>query len=276
MKLAVLSGKGGTGKTTFATNIAKVLGYRYVDCDVEEPNGYIFLKPKITERRNVEAIFPSVDNNLCKQCKKCVDICEFNALGFAGNKVVVFQNLCHGCGACMIGCPANAITEASRVIGEVNIGKSEDLDFMMGIMNVGEPMAGPIIDTLKKMIDETPTIIDCSPGSSCNVVKSIYEADYAILVTEPTEFGLHDLEIAVKLVKKLGIPHGVILNRSDEYDNLIINYCNENNITLLGRIPFDEEIARNYSRGELLINEESYMVIFGEIAQRIKEVTSCN
>ena len=277
MQIAILSGKGGTGKTTVSTNLAKVMGCRYVDCDVEEPNGAIFLKPNITETRDIQIPIPIIDEEKCTGCKKCVDICQFNALALVKQNVMLFEKLCHGCGACTIICPVSAISEQGRSVGKIDIGKYEDNEFFSGTLNISEPMAGPIISQLKHLIDDNPTIIDCSPGSSCNVVKAVQDADYAILVTEPTAFGLHDLKIAVELVRKMSIPFGIIINRVSEDDNLISRYCDNENITILGTIPFDRKIAVLYSYGSLLIEDKTYKQIFEDISANLQGVMNiCN
>lgn len=276
MKLSILSGKGGTGKTTISTNLAKILGYMYVDCDVEEPNGFIFLKPEINESKNVEVLVPSIDYDRCTLCGRCANSCKFNALANTGKTIMIFEKLCHSCGACILVCPENAIEEKNRAIGKIDIGNAEEIDCKRGILNVGEPMAVSIIDRLKSIIDKKDVIIDCAPGSSCNVVKAIKDTDYAILVTEPTPFGLHDLKIAVELVKKMKIPFGVIVNRADEDSNMITSFCQKDNITILGQIPFDRRIANMYSKGMLLIDNEEYREMFCKIAQRLKDVIPCS
>lgn len=277
MQIAILSGKGGTGKTTVSTNLAKLMNARYVDCDVEEPNGAIFLTPRITKTRNVEIPVPKVNDDRCIACKSCVDICQFNALALVKEKILLFEKLCHGCGACTLICPVEAITEQGRTIGKIDIGRYDSNEFLSGILDVGEPMSGPIISQLKHMIDDATTIIDCSPGSSCNVVKAVQDADYSILVTEPTAFGLHDLKIAVDLVNKMGIPFGVIINRVSNEDNLITKYCKEENIYVLGNIPFDRNIAVMYSYGQLLVEDENYKKIFEEISLKLQEaMNSCS
>ncbi|MDD2497732.1 MAG: ATP-binding protein [Desulfitobacteriaceae bacterium] len=276
MQISVLSGKGGTGKTTIATNLAVIMGGYYVDCDVEEPNGFIFLKPNISKSKDVSIPTPQIDYTKCTLCKKCVQVCQFNALGIAGNQVLVFEKLCHGCGACLLACPDGAISEKERAIGKIDAGQSGELKCLQGVLNVGEPMAGPIIRDLKEMVKEESSLIDCSPGSSCNVVKAISGAHYAILVTEPTAFGLHDLKIAVELVRKLKLPFGLIINRGNDDNRMIIDYCEKEKIRLLGVIPFDRRVAEIYSRGNLLIEDEHYREIFEELAENIREVVRCS
>lgn len=276
MRISVLSGKGGTGKTTIATNIAKILQYTYIDCDVEEPNGFIFLKPKILDSKNVTVYVPNVNYDKCTLCGECVRACQFNALANTGKEILIFEKLCHSCGACTLVCPENAVEEIPRSIGKIDIGKHDEIVCIRGILNVGEPMAGPVINQVKSIEHGKNAVLDCSPGSSCNVVKAIMDTDYAVLVTEPTEFGLHDLKIAVELVKKMGIPFGVIINRGDEYGHLIEKYCKDNKIVILGNIPFDRRIAKIYSEGGLLVDHERFRLIFSEIAQSIEGVIPCS
>ncbi|QEK13013.1 (4Fe-4S)-binding protein [Crassaminicella thermophila] len=276
MKIAVLSGKGGTGKTTVSTNLAKVMNWDYVDCDVEEPNGFIFLKPNVLKTKKVNVPIPKIDDEKCINCKKCVEICQFNALAGTNTGIILFEKLCHSCGACELVCPVDAITEEERSIGKIDIGQSEDIKCMRGVLDVGEPMAVPIIKELKSLIDEKPTIIDCSPGSSCSVVSAIEGVDYAVLVTEPTAFGLHDLKIAVSLVKEMKIPFGVIINRAEEENDLITRYCKEEGIYLLGKIAFDRKAAVLYSQGKLLIEDEVFRKGFEEIGRKIEGVKRCN
>lgn len=276
MKISVLSGKGGTGKTTIATNLAMLLGWRYVDCDVEEPNGFIFLNPRIMETLEVKVPVPVIEQEKCILCKKCVEICQFHALGMAKDRVLVFEKLCHGCGACVLVCPTEAISETGRVIGKIDRGRNDKIECLRGVLNIGEPMSPPLIGALKKLIEQSNSILDCSPGSSCSVVKAIEGSDYALLVTEPTEFGLHDLKIAVSLVKRMEIPFGMIINRADQHNNLITNYCTQEGIPLIGIIPFEKEAARIYSEGRLLISKERYRQLFQDIINNLAEVMKCN
>jgi len=273
MKIAILSGKGGTGKTTVSTNLAQIMRLNYVDCDVEEPNGYIFLKPVIQKTEEVFIPVPLIDSDVCTLCGKCADSCQFNALARTMSNVLFFEELCHGCGACTIVCPALAIEEVNRPIGNISTGEYESLNFMDGKLNIKEPMAGPIISKLKKSIPEgIDTIIDCAPGTSCNVVKALEDTDYAILVTEPTKFGLHDLKLAVKLVRNMQIPFGIIINRSDETVNMIKVYCETETIDLIGEIPFSRRVAEMYSNGLLLTKDLEFGKIFHEIASNLRNL----
>lgn len=276
MHIAVLSGKGGTGKTTVSTNLSKIMGYRYVDCDVEEPNGFIFLKPEIEKIEEVYIPIPEIDHERCSLCKACVDVCHFNALAYTNQSIILFEQMCHGCGACMLVCPTQAIVEKERVIGKILMGYHEGIECFSGILNLGEPMAGPIISKLRQQIDDKATILDCAPGSSCNVVKAIIDCDYAILVTEPTAFGLHDLKIAVELVKEMGIPFGVIINCQDQEENIVEAFCMRENIPIVGTIPFDRKIATLYSEGKLLVEDANYLPIFQVIANKVGAVIQCS
>ncbi len=191
---------------------------------------------------------PEFNKEKCILCRKCVEICQFHAMGMAKDQVLFFDKLCHGCGACMLVCPADAISERDRIIGKIEEGIGQGIPCIQGVLNLGEPMSGPIIRKMKEKIAAGNSLIDCSPGSSCNVVKAVEASDYAILVTEPTEFGLHDLKIAVGLVRKMGIPFGLILNRADKYHKLIAEYCQKENIRMLGVIPFDKKAAMMYPK----------------------------
>lgn len=277
MKIAVLSGKGGTGKTTVAVNLSMLMGFRYADCDVEEPNGFIFLAPDVVETIDVVVPNPAVDEEKCAACGACVRICQFHALALTKNGIRLFEKMCHGCGACVHVCQKGAIEEVERSVGLVEIGRNDRIECIKGVMNVGESMAGPVIAVVKAVLrDGKDTLIDCAPGSACNVVKAVDGADYALLVTEPTEFGRHDLNIAVELVKKLKIPCGVIINRADENVGLITDYCQSRNIPVLGMIPFDRKAARMYSEGILLLEDEIYRECFEALSLKLKEELKCS
>lgn len=276
MRIAILSGKGGTGKTTVATNLARVMQWNYADCDVEEPNGFLFLKPAINRTEAIAVKSPQVDAKLCVSCRKCVESCQFNALAFTGQHVISFPKLCHSCGACLFSCPTGAIKEVDRTVGRIDIGYSDGIRCIQGVLNLGEPMAGPVISRVKQLLTEGNWLVDCSPGSSCNVVKAIDGCDYALLVTEPTPFGLHDLDIAVNLVRKLGIPHSVIINRSDSADDIIHAYCEADDIPILGAIPFSRKAAHIYSQGNLLLDDGEYEALFTRLGLALKDVRLCS
>lgn len=270
MKIAILSGKGGTGKTTVSTNLAKYLSYSYVDTDVEEPNGHIFLKPSIEVKDEVLVEVPLINPERCQFCGACARACQFNAIAVTLNQVMVFNELCHGCKACSIVCPHDAITFKNRPIGTYSKGSFEGKNYYGGLLNIKEPMAGPIISHLKKITkDESNLIIDCSPGASCNVVKALDDVDYAILVTEPTKFGLHDLKVARDMVKEMGVPHGVLINRGSEDDYLIEDYLKDENIQHLATIPFSREIAVRYSKGDSLTEVDVVTDAFKELEKKV-------
>lgn len=275
INIVVLSGKGGTGKTLVATNLSILLNANYIDSDVEEPNGFIFLKPKIKEKTNVEVEIPFIDKDKCKLCFKCVNFCEFNALAKSKNKVLVFDELCHSCGGCKIVCPFNAINYKKKSIGVIEKGIINNINCSRGILNVGEAIAVPVIKKLLGDLDNSINIIDSSPGTSCNVINTLSFANIAILVTEPTEFGLHDLKRAISVVKKMKIPFGIVINKVIDNDNIIKKYCNQNDITILGTIKYDRKIAELYSKGELLIENNDCKNMFDSIVSNIKEHLLC-
>lgn len=272
LNIAVLSGKGGTGKTTVSVNLAKALKASYIDCDVEEPNGFIFLDPHIAERHSVQVETPFINTDECSLCLKCIEACQFNALLNIKKEIVILENLCHSCGACKIACQFGAMNYKLRETGEIEKGKSGDTTCIAGNLNIGEPMAGPIIRKLMKQLPKNLNIIDCSPGTSCNVVHTLKDADGAILVTEPTLFGLHDLKMAVELVKSFQIPFGIIINKDDGKNNIIKEFCEENKMNLLGTIPYSKEIAHAYSKGEILYDVSKYKEAFDVISKKVKEV----
>lgn len=274
MNIAVLSGKGGTGKTTVSTNLALALGANYIDCDVEEPNGFLFLKPKVDKEEAVMVEYPIIDLDKCTGCGACVQACQFNALAKVKDDIMVFEKLCHGCGACEISCKYDAITYNKRQTGKIEKGKLRDINCSRGILNISEPMAVPVIRELLSSLSQGVNLIDCPPGTSCNVVNSLKYANGAILVTEPSEFGLHDLKMAVELVKMYNIPFGIVINKDDRKDNIVKKYCDKENIELIGTIPYDKETAVLYSKGEILYDDLSHKKVFDEISERVKEVLS--
>ena len=275
MIISVASGKGGTGKTMVAVNLAVVLGPRaqYLDCDVEEPNGHIFLKPKIDERWEVEVPIPTIDYEKCNFCGKCQEVCLFNAIAvIQQKKVMVFPELCHSCGACWLFCPTGAISEASNAIGIVESGSAGDVAFVHGRLNVGEPLAPPIIKEVHKSIDKDRiAIVDSPPGTSCAAVEAVNGSDYCLLVTEPTPFGLNDLELAVEMLHALKVPFSVIINRCDIGDERVEEFCSDEDIRVVMRIPHDMRIARTYSRGELIVETiPEYSNAFKELFRNIE------
>jgi len=253
MIIAIASGKGGTGKTTVAVNLAITApgSVRLLDCDVEEPNCHIFLKPKIRSRESVGIPIPVVDESKCNACGECAKICEYHAIVSLKTKPLVFPELCHGCGGCAKVCPTGAISEVEREIGVVETGNQGSIEFVQGRLNVGHPMSPPLIRAVKRHAPGNGrTLIDCPPGTSCPVIAAIRGADFVVLVTEPTPFGLHDLLLAVETVRQLGLPFGVVVNRADAGDGRVRDYCRRERIRILLEVPEDRRIAEAYSRGE--------------------------
>lgn len=276
MNIAVLSGKGGTGKTTVSTNIALAMNSNYIDCDVEEPNGFLFLNPEIKTNEIVTTIYPVIDEEKCNLCGACVNVCQFNALAKVNEEIVLFEKLCHGCGACEIICQNGAITYSEREIGKAEYGEVRGINCSRGILNISEPMAVPVIRHLLKQLHEGNNIIDCPPGTSCNVVNVLKYADAAILVTEPSEFGLHDLRMAIELVKMYKIPFGIIINKDDGKDNVIKKYCREKQVEIIGVIPHSRDTAVRYSKSEVLYDDLKHKKIFDQLARESKEVLFWN
>lgn len=251
MIVTVASGKGGTGKTTVAINMALSLeNVQLLDCDVEEPNSHILLHPKITEIEPVYTKVPEISDKLCDYCGKCSQFCAYNALFVAPKTVMVFPELCHSCGGCKLVCPKDAIIEKERQIGIIKKGEANDVEIVYGELNVGEAMAVPLIRAVKNhMKTDRNVVMDAPPGTACSLVASVHKTDYCILVTEPTPFGLHDLKITVHVLKDLEVPMGVIINRAGLGDKKVYDYCKKENIPLLMEIPFSKKIAQLYSRG---------------------------
>ncbi len=257
MILAVASGKGGTGKTLVATSLALYLEgqmpVQLLDCDVEEPNAHILLRPEIDSSEPVTVPVPVVDEEKCTHCGLCAEACVYNAIAVAGRTVLVFRELCHGCGTCSYVCPEKAISGARREVGVIESGHAGEVRFAHGRLNVGEAMAVPVIRAVEKLADPKATVIlDAPPGTSCPVVETVRGSDFCLLVTEPTPFGLSDLTIAVEVAREIGVPFGVVINRDGLGDDGVERYCAQEGITVLMRIPFDRRIAEAYCRGEPL------------------------
>jgi len=251
MIVSIASGKGGTGKTTVAVNMALSIGdVQLLDCDVEEPNAHILLKPRIDKIEQVQVSYPRILDDKCNLCGDCANFCKYNALFVTAEKVIVFPGLCHSCGGCSLICPNTAIIEEKRVVGTTKKGTKRNIELVYGELNVGEPMAGPVIRAVKAHLKrDGPVIIDAPPGTACPLVASIHGSDFCILVTEPTPFGLHDLKITTQVVRQLEIPFGVVVNMAGIGDKEVYNYCEKEEIPIMLEIPFERRIAELYSRG---------------------------
>jgi len=281
MIISIASGKGGTGKTLVATSLALSLKDRHrvqlLDCDVEEPNDHIFLKPVITRSEAVCIQIPKVDEKKCTYCGKCAEVCAYNAIAVFPEHVLVFPELCHGCGACSYLCPEKAISEEGRGIGVVEQGYSDSVEFVHGKLTIGEAMATPVIRQVKEYANpDGVVIIDVSPGTSCPVVESIKDSDFCLLVTEPTPFGLNDLVLAMETVRELNIPFAVVLNRAGVGDKKVEEYCRKENIPILLTILLDTAIARLYSKGVTLVVgmpqwQEGFVGLFDKIREMVDE-----
>jgi len=275
--LTIASGKGGTGKTTLATNLARVASragrvVRYLDCDVEEPNGHLFLRPTVLERRDVTVEIPRVDSTRCTGCGLCGRICQYHAIVPINRQALVFDRLCHSCGGCWRVCPADAITPEPMTIGELEIGRSDDVDVVTGRLRIGFAATPAMIRGVKEHIGSGGlTILDAPPGTSCPVVASLRGADFVLLTTEPTPFGLHDLTLAVELVRELGIPFAAAINRDGIGDDRVDRYCSSEGIEILLRLPDDRRIAEAYSAGRMAVDAlPEYEGLFRDLAETIE------
>lgn len=274
--IAVLSGKGGTGKTFVAVNLASVIEKSYyIDCDVEEPNGHLFFKPAQIVSSEVTVKVPVVDPNLCNGCRQCISVCKFNALAFIGGKVKVFDAICHSCAGCALLCPTGAITEVDRIIGHVETGESQGISCRTGFLNPGEASGVPVIQSvmLNPTTNDPIRLIDCPPGSACVVMESVKEADYCLLVAEPTRFGVHNLSMVHELVTLMNKPFAVILNKCTEGLNPSKAYCDAHHIDVLMEIPYDAEVGTLNAQGRIVARElPVYKQAFLELWGKIKKV----
>ena len=285
MIISVASGKGGTGKTLVATSLALSLAderpVQLLDCDVEEPNAHILLKPSFSHQQTVSIPVPKLDEGKCSYCGRCAEVCAYNAVAVFPKHVLIFPELCHGCGACSYLCPEDALTEVNREVGILETGHSNGMEFVHGKLTIGEAMAPPIIRKVKAQANHDGTvIIDVAPGTACPVVEAVKDSDFCILVTEPTPFGLNDLVLAVETVRELGITCGVVLNRAGVGDDKVEEYCQKENIPILLTIPLVTEIAHLYSRGITLVegmpgSKESFTGLFNQIKEIVNERNRC-
>lgn len=274
MRIAVLSGKGGTGKTLVSVNLACAAEKAaYIDCDVEEPNGNLFLKPNITNRHPVTVMVPEVDTNKCTGCRKCVDFCKYNALALIKDKVMIFYEICHSCGGCILLCPEKVLNEKEREIGTIEEGVSEDVTVLTGCLNTGEVSGVPIIKGLmEKMPQKGTVVIDCPPGSACVVMESIRKADFCVLVAEPTLFGAHNLSMVYDLVKLFNKPFGVVLNKCMPEKNPAEEFCMDNRINILAQISFNQDLGRLNSQGLVAVRENrQYRELFQKLLKVIEK-----
>ncbi len=275
MIISIASGKGGTGKTTVATNLAVSIesGVQLLDCDVEEPNSHLFIKPSIEGTRIITTPVPEVNKQKCTLCGKCADICQFKAIVVIADTVLTFPEMCHSCGGCMEVCPEQAITETKRELGVIENGHRNALEFVHGRLRIGEAMSPPLIKKVREYTRaDMLTIIDAPPGTSCPVIASMKNADFILLVTEPTPFGLNDLKLAVGAVRILGIPCGMVINRSDTGNDQVRQYAEKEKLPILMEIPFERRIAEAYSRGEMIVElYPEWKEKFRDMYNRIKE-----
>lgn len=277
MILTIASGKGGTGKTSVAVNMAlSIENTQLIDCDVEEPNAYLFLRPEIHKKDLVHTSIPVINRALCTNCGACSSFCQYNAIFTTADKALVFPDLCHSCGGCALVCPAKAISWEKHKIGALIFGSTDDIELIYGELDVGKPLAVPVIKAVKEQINKNKNVIlDSPPGTSCPFVETVKDSDFCILVTEPTPFGLHDLQIAVEVLRKIAIPFGVIVNRAGIGDKNVYNYCEKENIRILLEIPYQRRIAELYSKGipfslELAGWKEKFQTLYGEIKRAIR------
>lgn len=281
MRIAIASGKGGTGKTTIATNLACSIAdtgevAQYLDCDAEEPNGHIFLKPDIEETQSITIGVPEVDTDQCDGCGKCGELCQYSAIICLKGKAMVFNQLCHSCGGCTLVCPTGAIKEKPKEIGFADIGKAKDVRFGQGRLKIGDIHTPPLIKKVKtNALQEGVVIIDAPPGTSCPVIEAVKGADFVLLVTEPTPFGLNDLKLAVGMVRELKIPFAVVINRSEPDEKMTVEYCQNEDIDIFLAVPDDRRIAEAYSVGKMIVDilpdyKKQFVGLYESISRKLE------
>jgi MinD superfamily P-loop ATPase len=278
MIVSIASGKGGTGKTSVAVNMALSIGnVQLLDCDVEEPNVHLFLHPDINRVEPVSILVPVVNGELCDHCGRCAEFCRYSAIFVSSERVLIFPELCHSCGGCVLVCPRKVITEEKHRIGTLKSGSAGDLELVYGELEIGEPMSVPVIKEVKRQIKKDRNVIlDSPPGTSCPVIETVRGSDFCILVTEPTPFGLHDLKIMVQVLDGMRTPFGVVVNRAGIGDKKVYEYCREKNIPILLEIPYQRKIAEFYSRGvafslEMPEWKEKFQTLFNEIRELVSK-----
>ncbi|NLV82741.1 MAG: ATPase [Synergistaceae bacterium] len=275
LKIAVLSGKGGAGKTLLSVNLAAAASQsNYIDCDVEEPNGHLFFNPTWYMEKDVFVKIPVVDESICDGCRKCLDFCRFNALAYINNRLKIYEDICHSCGGCILVCPLMALTEKDKLIGKVSLGNSEDVRVLSGMINIGDSSGTPIIKELlsqsRSLSDKRPTFIDCPPGSSCIVMESIKDADFCLIVMEPTIFGRHNFDMVYDLVKLFNKPSAVVINKSIDGYNPSENFTDKDEIKVLEKIPFDKELGLLSSNAEIVVRKSAkYRNFFSSLLEKI-------
>ena len=278
MIISVASGKGGTGKTTVATNLALSIdsNVQLLDCDVEQPNAHLFLNPVFNRTETVTIPVPEIDMDKCTLCGKCGELCAFKAIAVVGETVLTFDDLCHSCGGCMAVCPENAISEKGRELGVIQVGRLNGIEFIHGKLRVGEAMSPPLINKVLSFTNPSRvSIIDAPPGTSCPVIETMKPADFILLVTEPTPFGFNDLKLAVGAARILRIPCGLVINRCDVGNAEVKDYATKENLPILLEIPFDRRIAEAYSNGDMLVDvmpqwKKQFLLLYERIKARVE------
>ena len=284
LKISIASGKGGTGKTLVASSLALSLADKNLankrlviaDCDVEEPNVHLFFPNKqVLEKKSCEVPLPIIDEAKCTHCGSCSDVCAYHALAVLPQAVLIFPELCHGCGGCTLACPENAISEGSRSVGEIFRAKSNDIEIIWGELRPGEARATPLVRSVRDLARGDTVIVDCPPGTSCSMVEAVQGTDFCLLVTEPTPFGLYDLHLAIRVLEKMSIPRGVLINKSGIGDRKVHEYLKKRQIPILMEIPFEREIAELYSRGVIFVDQmpewkDKFAALAGKIEERIR------